>query len=49
MANVDGSRLIKASLSGPVDSTEDIGVKLAENLIAQGADKILAELSTLEH
>ncbi len=49
VADVDGSRLIKAGLSGPADSTEAIGVKLAEQLIARGADKILEELNKLEH
>jgi len=44
VADVDGSRLIKASLSGPADNTEDIGVKLAEQLIERGADNILEEL-----
>jgi hydroxymethylbilane synthase len=49
VADVDGSRLIKATLSGPADDTEAIGVQLAEQLIARGADKILEELNTLEH
>lgn len=49
VAEVDGSQLIKSSLSGPAESTEDIGVKLAEQLIARGADKILEKLNTLEH
>jgi len=45
VADVDGSRLIKASLSGPANNTEEIGVKLAEALIDRGADKILEELT----
>jgi len=45
---VDGSRIVKARLSGPVDGTETIGVKLAEQLIARGADKILAKLEAME-
>jgi hydroxymethylbilane synthase len=49
VADVDGNRLIKATLSGPADDTEAIGVQLAEQLIARGADKILEELNTLEH
>ena len=49
VADVDGSRLIKATLSGPADDTEAIGVQLAEQLIARGADKILEELNILEH
>jgi hydroxymethylbilane synthase len=49
VADVDGSRLIKAGLSGSANSTEAVGVKLAEQLIARGADNILEELNTLEH
>ena len=48
VAEVDGSRIIKASLSGPLDGTETIGVKLAEQLIARGADRILEKLQTME-
>ena len=48
MADLDGSRIIKANLSGPVDKTEAIGIKLAERLIARGADKILEQLQKME-
>jgi hydroxymethylbilane synthase len=48
VADTDGRRIIKANLSGPVDSAEAIGVKLAEQLLARGADKILEELNSLE-
>jgi hydroxymethylbilane synthase len=48
VADMDGSRIIKASLSGPVDSAEAIGVKLAEQLLARGADELLEELNSLE-
>jgi hydroxymethylbilane synthase len=48
VADVDGSRIIKANLSGPVDKTEAIGIKLAEQLIARGADKILEQLQKME-
>jgi len=48
VADVDGSRIIKASLSGPADGTETIGVQLAEQLIARGADRILDKLQTME-
>jgi hydroxymethylbilane synthase len=44
VADMDGSRIIKADLSGPADSAEAIGVKLAEQLLAQGADEILKAL-----
>ncbi len=45
VADVDGSRLIKASLSGSADNTEEVGVKLAEQLLDRGADKLLEKLS----
>ena len=48
VADVDGRRIIKASLSGPLDTAVAIGIKLAEKLLAQGADKILEELNSLE-
>ncbi len=48
VADLDGSRIIKANLSGPVDKTEAIGIKLAEQLIARGADKILEQLQKME-
>ena len=44
VADVDGSRIIKSSLSGPADNAEAIGVDLAEQLLDRGADKILEEL-----
>jgi hydroxymethylbilane synthase len=49
VAEVDGSRIIKADISGPADSAESIGVQLAEQLLAQGADRILEKLNSLEH
>jgi hydroxymethylbilane synthase len=48
VADMDGSRIIKADLSGPVDSAEEIGVKLAEQLLARGADEILEKLNSPE-
>ena len=48
VADMDGSRIIKAELSGPVDSAEEIGVKLAEQLLARGADEILEKLNSPE-
>jgi hypothetical protein len=35
-------------LSGPVDSTETTGISLAQQLLDQGADKILEQLQTME-
>jgi hydroxymethylbilane synthase len=48
VAAVDGSRIIKATNSGPVNGAEAIGIQLAEQLLARGADKILEELNALE-
>ena len=48
VADLDGSRVLKATLSGAIDSTETVGVRLAEQLLNQGADKILAQLQTME-
>jgi len=48
VADVDGNRVIKADLSGPVDGTEALGIQLAEQLLARGADRILEELNYLE-
>ena len=44
VADVDGSCIIKSSLSGSADNTETIGVNLADQLLSRGADKILEEL-----
>jgi len=48
VANIDGSRIIKSVLSGAVDSSESIGINLAEELISRGADKILEQLQSME-
>jgi hydroxymethylbilane synthase len=47
VAEVDGSQLIKAEMSGPMDSSEAIGIDLAEELLAKGADKILTKLKSI--
>ena len=47
VAEVDGSRLIKAQMSGPMDSSEAIGIELAEELLAKGADRILKKLKSI--
>ncbi len=40
----DGSRLLRAELSGPAVDAEGLGVALAEQLISQGAREILAKV-----
>ena len=44
VATIDGRTLIKETLSGPQDSSEIIGVELAERLVSMGADKIMENL-----
>ena len=44
VASLDGKTVIKDTLSGPADSSEAIGLDLAERLIAMGAQKILESL-----
>nr|WP_314739253.1 hydroxymethylbilane synthase [uncultured Haemophilus sp.] len=41
---LDGSSIIRASGKAPVQEAEQLGVAIAEQLLAQGADKILAEV-----
>ena len=48
VADLNGSRVLKATLSGSIDSTETVGISLAEQLLSQGADKILEQLQSME-
>ncbi|NOU52981.1 hydroxymethylbilane synthase [Pseudoalteromonas sp. JBTF-M23] len=41
---LDGSQILRAQVTGPSEQAEQLGVELAEQLLAQGADKILAEV-----
>ena len=38
----DGSKILRAEIGGPVEDAESLGVRLGEDLLAQGADAILA-------
>jgi hydroxymethylbilane synthase len=40
----DGSVVLRAEIRGPASDATALGVKLAEDLISQGADAILARL-----
>lgn len=40
----DGSKVYAAKADGTVDEAEQIGIRVAESLLAQGGDKILASL-----
>jgi len=44
VADIDGKTILKKTLSGPVEQSESIGVKLADNLISMGAKKILENI-----
>ena len=41
VGNIDGRRIIRAEGKSAVENAEVLGVKIAEQLLAQGADKIL--------
>jgi len=41
VGSVDGSILLEEQVIGSINDAEDLGVELAEKLLAQGADKIL--------
>ena len=47
VADVDGSQVINGEKSGPIESSETIGIDLAEELLARGADQILEQLKTV--
>jgi hydroxymethylbilane synthase len=40
----DGSEIIRAESSGPANSCEQLGIKVAEELLAKGAGRILSEV-----
>jgi len=44
IASVDGKVSVKGSVTGPADDCEKLGVKLAEQLLAEGGHAILAEV-----
>ena len=45
VGSIDGSKIIKVSVSGTATQPEALGQQLASALLAKGADKILAELN----
>jgi hydroxymethylbilane synthase len=48
VAEIDGSRIFKSVLTGAADSSESIGMRLAEELLFRGADKVLQNLQSTE-
>jgi len=47
VAEIDGSRVIRGEKTGPLNSSETIGIHLAEELLARGADEILNKLKSM--
>lgn len=47
VADLEGKRFIQATLTGAPSDAEKIGIAMAEDLLARGADKILAELGVV--
>jgi len=48
VASVDGQQILREKVSGSVDAAEALGQQLAAQLIAKGADKILAALDHIK-
>ena len=47
VADLEGTRFVQATLRGAPSDAEKIGVAMAEDLLARGADRILAELGVI--
>jgi hydroxymethylbilane synthase len=45
VASIDGSEMLRAAVSGSAADPETLGQRLADQLIAQGADRLLAALA----
>jgi hydroxymethylbilane synthase len=44
IAAVDGSRSVRGEISGPMEEYEQLGVQLADQLLAEGGKAILEEV-----
>ena len=44
VGSVDGTKTVRGELAGPAQAPEGLGIALAEDLLARGADEILAEV-----
>ena len=44
VGSIDGATLLRAELQGPRENAQALGIELAEQLLAQGAGEILAEV-----
>ncbi|MHB8086334.1 MAG: hydroxymethylbilane synthase [Dehalococcoidia bacterium] len=43
IASMDGSKILRGSATGKPDGAEDVGIRLARDLIALGADRLIEE------
>jgi len=48
VADVDGKIIVKETITGHKDTSESLGIKLAQRLLSMGADKILEKLKADE-
>ena len=48
VAEIDGSRIFRTFLTGAVEASESVGIRLAEELLARGADRVLQKLQSAE-
>ena len=48
VADIDGKIIIKENITGPENSSESLGIELAQRLLSMGADKILEKLKANE-
>jgi hydroxymethylbilane synthase len=44
VGSVDGTKVVRGELAGPAQAPEGLGMALADDLLARGADQILAEV-----
>lgn len=44
VANIEGTKILKEAITGPIDSPEELGLELAEKLKDQGANNILQQI-----
>lgn len=41
---IDGSKILRSDIRGPIDQAQSLGEQLAQDLLSQGADKILQQV-----
>ena len=46
VSSLDGTRVVRDEIRGAPEQAEELGAALGQRLIAQGADRILAELGS---